>query len=67
MKYIHHTANTSHLTRKKKKKFQALGLNDTAKVEAAAQGLTLSGHVSQCADSEHTWIHVKMAWAAVLS
>lgn len=45
----------------------ALGLNDAAKAEAAAQGLTLSGHVSHCADSEHTWIHVKMAWAAVLS
>lgn len=44
-----------------------LGLNDTTKVEAAAEGLTLSGHVSRCVDSEHTCIHVKMAWAAVLS
>lgn len=43
----------------------ALGLNDTTKVEAAAEGLTLGGHVSRCVDSEHTCIHVKMAWAAV--
>lgn len=45
----------------------APGLNDTTTVEAAAEGLTLSGHVSRCFDSEHTCIHVKMAWAAVLS
>ena len=25
------------------------------------------GHVSRCVDSERTCIHVKMAWAAVLS